>query len=56
MNTIWANRLIAEDKSWSDVPVNRKNAVKEILIQRVADGIISNETYESIIGEKIAEE
>lgn len=52
MNTIWANRLIAGDKSWSDVPVNRKNAVKEVLTQRITDGIITIEIYEAIICEK----
>ena len=55
MNTIWANRLIAGDKTWAEVPASRKNAVKAALLQRVADGIISAEQYESITGEECGE-
>ena len=55
MNTIWANRLIAGDKTWAEVPAARKNAVKAVLLQRVTDGIISAEQYESITGEECGE-
>ncbi len=51
MNTIWVNRLIAGDRLWSDVPVSRKNAVKEILAQRAVDGVISEDMYVMIVGE-----
>lgn len=53
MSTIWANRLIAGDKTWAEVPGARKSAVKEVLLQRVTDGIISAEQYESITGEAL---
>ena len=55
MNAIWANRLIAGDKAWTDVPANRKNAVKVILEQRVSDGIISEEAYAAIVNESVTE-
>ncbi len=52
MNEIWANRLIAGTKLWTDMPASRQNSVKAILAQRVADDIISAERYEEITGEK----
>lgn len=52
MNTIWANRLIAGDKAWADVPATRKNAVAAVLAQRVMEGIIDAEQYKEITGKK----
>lgn len=51
MNEIWANRLIAGTKTWSEVPASRKNAVKNVLRGRVESGEISAEQYASIVGE-----
>jgi hypothetical protein len=50
MNRIWANRLEANTKKWNDVPANRKEAVKAILAEDVANGIITSEQYEMITG------
>jgi hypothetical protein len=51
MNEIWANRLIAETKTWADVPASRKNGVKAVLAGRVEKGTITAEQYEAITGE-----
>ena len=57
MAKIWANRLIDGDRwKWSDVPANRKNAVKAELKARVANGIITPERYTEIVGEAYTEE
>lgn len=55
MNTIWANRLIAGTKTWDDVPGNRKDGVKAVLLERVASGIITAEKYAEITGEVYTE-
>lgn len=55
MDKIWANRLIAGDKVWDNVPRNRRNAVKAVLAQRVSDNIIDAALYEKIIGEKFGD-
>lgn len=52
MNEIWANRLAAGTKSWSEVPFIRKNGVKTVLKSFVASGVISSEEYEGITGEE----
>ena len=51
MNNIWANRLTAGTKIWKQVPDNRKEAVKAVLQQRVADGLLSADEYMQITGE-----
>ncbi len=55
MNAIWANRLVAGDKQWADVPASRKNAVKAVLAGRVASGAITAEQYADITGETYQE-
>lgn len=55
MNEIWANRLVAGTKSWAEMPASRQNGVKQILSDRVTDGVISVEQYETITGEKYTE-
>ena len=50
MNEIWANRLIAGTKTWSQVPASRKNGVKAVLLERVDSGEITAEKYEEIVG------
>ena len=50
MNRIWANRLEAGTKMWAEVPASRKAAVDVILKQDVADGKITVEQYNSIVG------
>lgn len=52
MNNIWANRLVAGTKTWDQCPDTRKDAVKEILAERVAAGKLSAERYAEIIGEE----
>lgn len=52
MNEIWANRLIAGTKNWSDVPAIRKDSVKKVLAGRVVNGDITPEQYEEITGEQ----
>ena len=56
MYEIWANRLIAGTKTWTQVPASRKNGVKNELKNRVASGEISPEQYEEIVGEPYEEE
>lgn len=51
MNKIWANRLIAGDKTWAEVPESRKAAVKAELRNRVLSGEISEARYHEIVGE-----
>ena len=55
MNEIWANRLVAGTKAWTDVPASRKNAVKEVLRGRVANNTITAEQYAEITGEEYVE-
>ena len=55
MNEIWANRLVAGTKEWTEVPATRKNAVKEVLAGRVDDEIITAEKYAEITGEAYEE-
>ena len=51
MNEIWANRLIAGDKTWANVPASRKAGVKNALLARVESGEITEEQYKEITGE-----
>lgn len=51
MARIWANRLIAGDKTWDEVPESRKAAVKKVLQEDVANGKITQEEYDSIVTE-----
>lgn len=55
MNEVWANRLVAGTKLWAEMPVSRRNGVKQILAERVIDDVISPEQYEEITGEKYTE-
>ena len=50
MAKIWANRLIAGDKTWDQVPEERKGSVKTELEKRVSAGKISREKLEEILG------
>lgn len=52
MNVIWANRLIAGTKTWSQVPDFRKDGVKAELKRRVADGKITADRFKEITGEE----
>ena len=53
MNEIWANRLIAGDKKWVNVPASRKSGVKAVLKSRVESGEITAEQYKAITGEEV---
>ena len=46
---IWANMLVAQIKTWSQVPSSRKEEVKLELQNRVKSGDISEEFMKSII-------
>lgn len=50
MDKIWANRLIAGTKFWSQVPETRKDAVRAELQRRVDSGEITAAQMASIIG------
>ncbi len=52
MNEIWANRLIAGDKAWANVPASRKSGVKAVLKGRVESGEITAGQYRDITGEE----
>lgn len=56
MAKIWANRLIAGDKMWNQVPEERKEAVKTELEKRFKAGKISREKLEEILGVKATEQ
>lgn len=49
MDKIWANRLIAGTKKWSEVPERRKAGVLAELNNRVASGEITQEQLDFII-------
>lgn len=51
MNVIWANRLIAGDKTWAECPGFRKSGVKAVLADRVGSDAITAEKFEEITGE-----
>lgn len=51
MNIIWANRLVAGTKTWTQVPQSRKSGVKAVLKERVEDGEITPQRYQEIVGE-----
>lgn len=55
MNEIWANRLIAGSKTWTEMPVIRQAPVKKILLERVKENIITAKQYKEIIGEEYTE-
>ncbi len=48
MNEIWANRLIAGTKTWDQVPMNRRDGVTNVLIDRVESGEITQERFDEI--------
>ena len=54
MNIIWANRLIAGTKTWAEMPISRRVAVKKVLAERVAEGEITADDYKNITGEAYA--
>lgn len=56
MAKIWANRLIAGDKTWDQVPAERKEAVRAELEKRVRSGKIRREKLEEILGGKATEQ
>ena len=51
MDKIWANRLIAGTKEWSEMPGSRRAGVKAELAKRVTEGEITAERYKEITGE-----
>lgn len=51
MNKIWAKQLVLGDKLWSNVPAFRKPVIKVLLQEMVDSGEITEEQYNSIIGE-----
>ena len=51
MDKIWANRLIAGSKVWSEVPEKRKESVRSELESRLASGEITEDRLKEILGE-----
>lgn len=51
MDKIWANRLIAGTKTWAEMPISRRVAVKKVLAARVNKGEITAEDYKRITGD-----
>ena len=54
MDKIWANRLIAGTKTWAEMPISRRVAVKKVLSERVESGEITADDYKNITGEAYA--
>lgn len=54
MDKIWANRLVAGTKTWAEMPISRRVAVKKVLAARVAKGEITADDYKDITGEDYA--
>lgn len=50
MNAIWAKRLIAGTQRWDDVPLARREAVQEILNQKVESEELTQDEYNEILG------
>lgn len=50
LDKIWANRLIAGDKTWDEVPEGAKQGVTEELQGRVNSCEITQERMNEIIG------
>ena len=50
MNKIWAKQLVLGVKVWSDVPASRRAAVKGLLQGMIENGDITEEQYNSIVG------
>lgn len=53
MNKIWVNRLIAGTNTWAEMPMSRRAAVKEMLLEKFKSGEISAEQYEAITGDEV---
>ena len=51
MDRIWANRLIAGTKVWSEVPYSRRAGVMSELQRRVAAGEITQDQLDEIVSE-----
>lgn len=51
MAKIWRNRIIAETRTYAEVPLTWKAQVKELLKADVESGVISIEKYEQYVGE-----
>ena len=54
MDKIWANRLVAGTKTWAEMPISRRVAVKKVLDARVESGEITADDYKNITGEDYA--
>lgn len=54
MDKIWANRLIAGTKTWAEMPISRRVAVKKVLAERINKGEITADDYKDITGEDYA--
>ena len=54
MDKIWANRLVAGTKTWTEMPISRRVAVKKVLAARVESGEITADDYKNITGEDYA--
>lgn len=50
LDKIWANRLIAKDKLWNEVPEVAKTSIREELQNRVNSNEITQEYMNKIIG------
>ena len=51
MAKIWRNRIIAETRTYAEVPLTWKAQVKALLKEAVHDGTITAEKYEEYVGE-----
>lgn len=51
MNKIWHDHIMNSERTFEEVPKYRKDAVKNLFREDVADGIITKERYEELIGE-----
>ena len=51
MAKIWRNRIIAQTRTFDEVPMTWKNQVKSLLRVDVRDGVITADEYEEITGE-----
>ena len=52
MDKIWANRLIAGTKTWTEVPPSRQSSIMAELSVRIESGTITAEHYADITGEE----
>lgn len=51
VSKVWHRRILAGTQNYADCPLKYKGEVKELLIEDVQNGVITEAQYENITGE-----